>query len=786
MTSSYLSFERRPLRLGWGLYVLVLLAAVCLPLSIAESLWLPGAERLLGVVLWSLLAGFLIGHSPFPRWLSWVTGLGVGLTLSMQFTTGVTPALRMALGDLWAGVGWVWQVQFQRQWLTPLPASQALAHVIGQIETTAANFAAWQSAIQTGARSEDLTVMWFLTTFIVWIVSWYAAFELVRSQRALVALAPLGVALVTNVAVTYIGLGYVHIFAALMLIILVYTNASRLHMFWERIGLDFSSELRRDILVAGSVVSAAVLVLALIAPYATYDRAIVLFWDRYGADIQAFYDRLDRAFAGRDPLPPAEDGWLAGGTITRGLLPHEVGGGDRPEEFEVMRVAISDPPPPPPELAEEMAGLQGIDPRRLVERRYWRQRTYDVYTGSGWETSERITTDLIAGEEWLPLTYPHWVVTQTFTLIEPRTNIGFAVNAPLFFVDQDVRVIHRGADDLAAFEIEATEYTVVSYVPQPNTTQLMAAEGDYPEEIAARYLPLPEIPQRVVDRAWQIVNDAGAVTRFEKARAIEAYLRLFQYDLDVEPPPLDRDITDYFIFDLRRGYCDYSATAMTVMLRAVGVAARYASGYSMGRFDATTQQWVVTSRNAHAWTEVYFPELGWIEFEPTPIELTREFALVSGSILPPAMALPLPVTQPESQRFPYWIAGLVLGVVVVALATLLLVSRLRRDTHDTRDLVRRTYGRLLNRARWLNLEPRGGQTPQEYLAYLASEVASRGHAAASAPEDIRLIGGVYLKARYSQVEITEEEGDRVQDAWRRLQGRLVRLVFVRPPNRRPV
>ena len=74
--------------------------------------------------------------------------------------------------------------------------------------------------------------------------------------------------------------------------------------------------------------------------------------------------------------------------------------------------------------------------------------------------------------------------------------------------------------------------------------------------------------------ARDVVEEAGAETRYEMARAIEAHIRQFDYDLDLEPPPLDTDFVDYFLFTAQRGYCDYSATAMVVMLRSLGVAAR--------------------------------------------------------------------------------------------------------------------------------------------------------------------------------------------------------------------
>jgi transglutaminase-like putative cysteine protease len=781
MTASSWTIKSQSARSGWLLYTLLFVAAACLPLSITDSHWLPGAERLLYVVFWSLLAGIILGRSRFPGWLMWVVGMGVGLTYSVQFALRLLPSLSMFLADLWSALSWTWQAIFQRAWTAPFPTLHALVQIATELRLATQAVSGWLAAASAGVVSDDITVLWLLVSFIVWAVCWYAAYEMMRTQRALIALLPLGIAIISNVAVTFIGSGYVHIFAALMLVILVYTNVNRLERIWERLGVDFNAELRRDTLVAGAAISAVVLVFALIVPYTTYNRAVDFFWENYGTRLQRFYDRLDRAFAGRDPVPDSPDAFQE--QIIRGLLPHDVGlSGDLPDSM-VMLVQISDPPPPPPHVVEQIILAEALDPRRLVERRYWRQRTYDVYTGYGWDTSERNVAELAAQEPWQEPDYPHTVVTQTYTLLLPHSNIVFAINAPTV-ADHDYRVLYRGEDDLVALSLDQPRYTVVSYAPQPETDDLLAAEGEYPPEIAERYLALPEIPRRVQDLAWEIVNAAGAETRYDKARAIELYLRRFVYDLDVPSPPLDRDITDYFLFDAQRGFCDYSASAMVVMLRSVGVAARYASGYGMGQYDYAQEAWVVTGLNAHAWAEVYFPGLGWIEFEPTPTELPREFVGTPASFRP--QQLPeLPVRQetaPESNEQLLWVGMIALGLVLAVVLVWARVFRRRQDM-GPREQVRRVYDRLLERARWLNLEPRDGQTPQEYLRYLTGEISVRGPYGHTL-DDLRLIGDAYMRARYSQAEITDEEGRRVQEAWGRLRGVLARMILARRPERR--
>ncbi|RPJ36242.1 MAG: transglutaminase domain-containing protein, partial [Chloroflexi bacterium] len=160
------------------------------------------------------------------------------------------------------------------------------------------------------------------------------------------------------------------------------------------------------------------------------------------------------------------------------------------------------------------------------------------------------------------------------------------------------------------------EYNVVSYVPQISADQLRAAGSNYPESITRRYVRLPETtPERVLGLAREITQ--AALTPYDRAVAIEAYLRTFPYTLEVGPPPSGRDVVDYFLFTAQQGYCDYYATAMVVLARAVGLPARIVVGYTSGEYDARSAEYIIRKENAHSWAEVYFSGFGWVEFEPT-------------------------------------------------------------------------------------------------------------------------------------------------------------------------
>jgi hypothetical protein len=118
--------------------------------------------------------------------------------------------------------------------------------------------------------------------------------------------------------------------------------------------------------------------------------------------------------------------------------------------------------------------------------------------------------------------------------------------------------------------------------------------------------------------------------------AIQDALRELPYSLDVPSPPPGREIVSWFLGDLRRGYCDYFATAMVVLARAEGIPARLAVGYATGDYDAEADTYVVTELNAHSWPELYFPGRGWVAFEPTPAQPAPERMgeLPPGEVMP--------------------------------------------------------------------------------------------------------------------------------------------------------
>jgi hypothetical protein len=128
-------------------------------------------------------------------------------------------------------------------------------------------------------------------------------------------------------------------------------------------------------------------------------------------------------------------------------------------------------------------------------------------------------------------------------------------------------------------------------------------------------LQLPDsLSPRVKELAEQVTADAE--TPFDKAAAITRYLRSnIEYAPSIPNPPRNRDVLEWVLLDYKKGYCVYYASAEIMMLRSLGIPARMAVGFSEGELD--DNKYVVRRFNAHAWPEVYFPGIGWVEFEPT-------------------------------------------------------------------------------------------------------------------------------------------------------------------------
>lgn len=159
-------------------------------------------------------------------------------------------------------------------------------------------------------------------------------------------------------------------------------------------------------------------------------------------------------------------------------------------------------------------------------------------------------------------------------------------------------------------------YDAWSDTTQPGPGLLRAASEEYPQGYRAFLGLPPRLDPRIVPVARQIT--AKSENNYDKAMAIQQYLSTqFGYTLQL-PSTQPADPLAHFLFVRKQGHCEYFASAMVVMLRAIGIPSRVVTGFLTGEFNDVTSQYVIRASDAHAWVEAYFPGYGWIPFDPTP------------------------------------------------------------------------------------------------------------------------------------------------------------------------
>ncbi len=263
---------------------------------------------------------------------------------------------------------------------------------------------------------------------------------------------------------------------------------------------------------------------------------------------------------------------------------------------------------------------------------FWRVMAFDRYTGQGWTLSspEQVQTlqrsgfsyqTLLPLEPSLALSQP---VVQTYTLVNNFPNLVPALSQPrdLYFPTREVALDSQGGlRSPIALEAGIT-YTVVSQVPQRDRSQLRQARRTYSKAVQRQYLQVPQRIRPAVQRQTEALlarSPKPLSDPYEQALFLAQALKqsyTLQPDLPFFGP--DQDLVETFLFTTGGGYPDHFATVLTVMLRSIGIPARLAVGFGEGQFNPFTGYYVVRNTDAHALTEVYFPQYGWFGFDPIP------------------------------------------------------------------------------------------------------------------------------------------------------------------------
>ena len=253
---------------------------------------------------------------------------------------------------------------------------------------------------------------------------------------------------------------------------------------------------------------------------------------------------------------------------------------------------------------------------------YWRGYAFDRYSNNAWSQTSTDLEELIAEDRarFAVGRVRGQTFVQTFYIVRDLPNIIWVGGDPveLFFPTE-----RMGRDSTGGFRVgQALQsgmiYSVISNrISASEDAMRQANQRPYPRDILAVNLQLPDtITPRTHDLARQLTE--GKPTAYDKVIAIRDYLLTIPYDFSPPPQAPNTDAVDQFLFVDRRGICEHYVSAMVIMLRSLGIPARLAVGYGSGDYNPFTGYYEVRASHAHAWAEVYFPELGWLPFDPTP------------------------------------------------------------------------------------------------------------------------------------------------------------------------
>lgn len=443
----------------------------------------------------------------------------------------------------------------------------------------------------------------------------------------------------------------------------------------------------------------------------------------------------------------------------------------------------------------------------------------DVYTGSSWQLGDDSREELAAESDgWFDtLDYPPEVAgpqeyymryygrsvkaltidigsARTRTVYTPPFRFGVAFSGETSLSRNPYGQLRTGrsmpADTTYTQEYISWDYNNSYFINilqnmAANTVDVAAVKATMPE-----YLALPDsLPQRVRDLALSLTEGQG--NDYDKLKALERHLAAFPYTLEPDYVPAGADFVDYFLFEGREGYCVYYASALTVMGRVAGIPTRYVEGFVMPKERSADGSYIVTNKQAHAWTEAYFPGFGWVRFEPTSSYFAEEYGEQPPEVeeLPEEMpeetpeeppdeapdplpeeegsrkepAIPSPEEEDgQSQAGGGLLPGILAGVATVLLSALfirLLVSRYRtraaqRGTLPNRESAVECFAGIVRAAEALGYPMEETETALAYARRVGGEAVFAG-----LPVPLAELAELFSRAAYSEGAISDDERD---------------------------
>ena len=251
---------------------------------------------------------------------------------------------------------------------------------------------------------------------------------------------------------------------------------------------------------------------------------------------------------------------------------------------------------------------------------YWRGPSLTNFNGRTWSMLQGTRR----GERVAEYTEYRGEPTTYSVMLDPNgRNWAFALDMAARWSGDDVRMAsdYQLGTFVGAPHSRRIEYTVTSYV------EYRAREPLTPSEIEVfRRLPADSSPRaRALAQSW-LADDPGGATII--ARAMD-YLRSQPFFYTLTPPALGAQPVDEFLFETREGFCEHYASAMTVLLRAAGLPARVVMGYQGGELNGFGGYYIIRQSDAHAWTEVWLEDEGWVRVDGVAAVAPERVALGS-------------------------------------------------------------------------------------------------------------------------------------------------------------
>ena len=752
--------------------VLSLVALACLPIALSELIRDAGLSLLLPITLFGVILVWALAGWGVRKLSSGIILLFLGPLALFVRIGQLGGALIELIKQLFIFI----PAFFNRVvYKVPLDISFLLSSIDGLTQKTlgfGGRILIWFMGVFRGIKIEDPVARTLIWCLVLWLVAVWAGWQIYRNQRFMAGMIPSTILLILVLNYTGKDKTILWFHLALLLFLYGFSNYHTLQSRWNASHTDYAESTSLDTLMSVGVITLGLV----FASYFVSTFSLKEFIDRF-REKQAGSSGSQSASYKFKPVKENDAFRVMGfkGGMPRSYL---LSAGPELSTQLAMTISTGDLPPMP----------QSAHP--IVPRYYWRALTYSVYTGAGWGNLPVTAEDIFADQVLIQTSYPDYRVVHADVTFSDNASERLFWTGTLFRADVPFTAawIHKADDNsLPGTDMLAALATVKSYKAESillnvSAQDLRNSPSVYPDWVRNRFLALPDsVPERVLALARDLT--ASEPTVYDRALAIQNYLRQFPYTLDISAPPAGRDVVDYFIFDLKQGYCDYYATSMVVLARAAGLPARLVAGYANGAYDVEHAQYIVTENYAHSWVEIYFANIGWVEFEPTasqPAILYEE-----KNELPRPVAEVLPVKQPLKVRFAFFFQSTLKNawfpVILIFSCGLLWIGfdSLRLTRIDPSQTIQLLYKRLRRLARPVTGYASRNQTAHSYSLVLIERLsaiktsARLQHWLMLSHNEINQLTDLFSRSLFAPLPPTRADAKRAIKTWSRLRWRLM-------------